>query len=95
MPTPQNGETHSDNLSAIPTNCLSVFDHFVFDHKGLMLPVFKNANESFCVWTYVRFNFYKSEMYSECFTAFSAWLLHYWEMSERFKSSPSTVLPKQ
>ena len=24
--TPQNGQTHSDNL---PTNCLSLFDHFV------------------------------------------------------------------
>ena len=67
MPTPQNGETHSDNLSVMPTNCLSVFDHFVFDHKGLMSPVFKNANESFFVWVYVRFNFYKSGMYSKCF----------------------------
>ena len=29
-PIPQNGQTHSNNSSAIlPTNCLSVFDHFV------------------------------------------------------------------
>ena len=28
-PTPQNGQKHSNNSSALPTNCLSVFDHFV------------------------------------------------------------------
>ena len=28
-PIPQNGQTHSKNPSAITTNCLSVFDHFV------------------------------------------------------------------
>ena len=34
-PTPQNGQTHSHNL---PTNCLSVFDHFVgMALKGLIL----------------------------------------------------------
>ena len=26
--TPQNGQTPLNNLSALPTNCLSVFDHF-------------------------------------------------------------------
>ena len=32
MPTPQNGQTHSRNSLAKqkPTNCLSVFDHFVW-----------------------------------------------------------------
>ena len=28
-PTLQNGQTHSNNSSALSTNCLSVFDHFV------------------------------------------------------------------
>ena len=28
-PIPQNGQTHSKNPSAITTNCLNVFDHFV------------------------------------------------------------------
>ena len=37
-PTPQNGDTHSSNL---PTNCLSVFDHFVgLARKGLNLKEF-------------------------------------------------------
>ena len=30
MPTPQNGQTHSKTIRwPLPTNCLSVFDHFV------------------------------------------------------------------
>ena len=29
MPTPQNGQTHSTTRRLLPTNCLSVFDHFV------------------------------------------------------------------
>ena len=28
-PTPQNGQTHLNNCLLLPTNCLSVFDHFV------------------------------------------------------------------
>ena len=37
-PTPQNGQTHSTNSSAVATNCLSVFDHFVeLALKGLLL----------------------------------------------------------
>ena len=37
-PTPQNGQTHSNNL---PTKCLSVFDHFV----GLTLRKFRIQSE--------------------------------------------------
>ena len=30
MPIPQNGQTHSKRfIGELPTNCLSVFDHFV------------------------------------------------------------------
>ena len=29
MPTPQNGQTHSNNLSAIYQQIVCVFDHFV------------------------------------------------------------------
>ena len=36
--TPQNGQTHSNNSSAI-TNCLIVFDHFV----GLALKGLRNS----------------------------------------------------
>ena len=28
-PTPQNGQTNSNNSSAMQTNCLNVFDHFM------------------------------------------------------------------
>ena len=35
-PTPQNGQTYSNNRRLLPMNCLSVFDHFVgLAHKGL------------------------------------------------------------
>ena len=38
MPTPQNGQTHSNKLL---TNCFSVFDHFVgLVLKGLMQNIF-------------------------------------------------------
>ena len=39
MPTPQNGQIHSNNSSAIsPTDCFSVFDHFMgLALKGLIL----------------------------------------------------------
>ena len=34
--TPQKGQTHSNNLSALPMNCLSLFDLFVgLELKGL------------------------------------------------------------
>ena len=37
MPTPQNGQTHSTIRRQLPTNCLSVFDHFVgLALKGLI-----------------------------------------------------------
>ena len=47
-PISQNGQTHSNNLSAkLPTNCLSVFDHFVgFTLKGLSSDIFSRKDKS-------------------------------------------------
>ena len=37
MPTPQNGQTYSNNSLVLATNCLCVFDYFVgLAIKGLM-----------------------------------------------------------
>ena len=55
MPTPQNGQTHSNNL---PTKCLSVFDHFV----GLTLRKFPYSvriqgntdQKKLQIWTFSR-----------------------------------------
>ena len=39
-PTPQNGQTHSNNSSATADGCLNVFDHFVgLAFKGLTFMV--------------------------------------------------------
>ena len=43
VPTPQNGQTRSNNFSIVfdPTKCLSMFDHFVgLVLKGLRTPFY-------------------------------------------------------
>ena len=45
-PTLQNGQTHSHNLSATPTNCLSVFGHFVgLALKGINTPLSRDQKQ--------------------------------------------------
>ena len=50
MPISQNGQTHSNNSSAIlPTNCLSVFDHFL----GLVLKGLNLLNIRSQIWQFL------------------------------------------